>query len=312
MDRTTIVDMLTSNGLQFSRDTAARVRAIRLDAKRPDPENRTFGFHPVTEATENRAKYLRAAVALVHHWLKAGAHMQSDASDFGQWKNIVGGILEVAGVPGFEDETLMPVSDRVADGGEAEFVSAWWHAAEDKLVEATALVDLAYGDEAGQGGTMDPPTADRKAWARSLSKRLGSMAGRYYTAGGTAVRLDAIPPDRQAGKPARFRLSASGNTPGNSQNSQNSQNNVSRAQESNPPGVTNLMWEPGMSLRVLRVLRVVRAARRSTPQLATPVRPAPRRGWSTARCTGSRCQVRAVTVGSGTAARKPRPSRRRC
>ena len=209
IDRTTIVDMLTSNGLQFSRDTAARVRAIRLDAKRPDPENRTFGFHPVTEATENRAKYLRAAVALVHHWLKAGAHMQSDASDFGQWKNIVGGILEVAGVPGFDDETLMPVADRVADGGEAEFVSAWWHAAGDKLVEATALLELAYGDEAGQGGTMDPPSADRKTWARSLSKRLGSMAGSYYTAGGTAVRLDAIRPDRQAGKPARFSLSAS-------------------------------------------------------------------------------------------------------
>ena len=46
------VDMFTSNGLQFSVDTAARVRAIRLDAERPDPENRTFGFHLVTEASE--------------------------------------------------------------------------------------------------------------------------------------------------------------------------------------------------------------------------------------------------------------------
>ena len=235
VDRTTIVDMLTSNGLQFSRDTAARVRAIRLDAKRPDPENRTFGFHPETEARENRAKYLRAVVALVHHWLKAGAPMQSDASDFGQWKNVVRGILEVAGVPGFDDETLMPVADRVADGGEAEFVSAWWHAAEGKLLEAAALVGLAYGDDAGQGGTMDPPSGDRKTWARSLSKRLGSMDGRYYMAGGTAVRLDTIRPDRQAGKPARFRLSASGTPPGDSQNSQNSQKHVSRSRESNPP-----------------------------------------------------------------------------
>ena len=206
VDRTTIVDMLTSNNLQFIKDTAARVRAIRLDAQRPDPENRQFAFEAKTEARENRPKYLRAVVALVRHWLNAGAPMRTEVGDFGVWKNLTRGILDHAGIAGFDAETKMPVAERVDDGGEAAFVNAWWSACGEKDVEASVLVDLAYGDQNGNGGTMDPP-GDRTAYARSLSKSIGRMAGRYYALDdGQVVSVSGTPGDRTRRRVRTFRL----------------------------------------------------------------------------------------------------------
>ena len=65
VDRTSIVDMVTANGLQFTKEAAERVLPIRLDAERPDPENRTFPFDCEELALRRRERYLRAAMALV-------------------------------------------------------------------------------------------------------------------------------------------------------------------------------------------------------------------------------------------------------
>ena len=57
--------MVTANGLQFTKEAAERVLPIRLDAERPDPENRTFPFDCEELALRRLERYLRAAMALV-------------------------------------------------------------------------------------------------------------------------------------------------------------------------------------------------------------------------------------------------------
>ena len=185
VDRTTIVDCITGNGLLVSQDVAARLCPIRLDAQMPNPEERIFAFDPEQLARDERPRFLKAIVALVHHWLEAGAPVEQKVGDFAAWTRVVKGILDHASVEGFGQNTAAPILERVADGGEDQFVMAWWNDHGANVVRNSDLLKIAIGAVDSKGNPVDIPIlelngANYQAQGISLGKRLSNMDRKVY------------------------------------------------------------------------------------------------------------------------------------
>jgi hypothetical protein len=94
----------TANNPTLSSELARRTVRIRLDAKMEYPEDRRDWKHDPLRAwaNENRGELVWAALTLVLAWVAAGRPKgERSMEDFKPWSNVMGGICEVAGVPGF-------------------------------------------------------------------------------------------------------------------------------------------------------------------------------------------------------------------
>ena len=101
--------ILTTNNGEFSEDMIGRLIAIRLDRKceRPDLLDTSTLRHPDIKAytMDNRQKLLSALFSLIHYWKEAGCPKAPPKTPykgtFEAWRDVIGGILGVAGIPGF-------------------------------------------------------------------------------------------------------------------------------------------------------------------------------------------------------------------
>jgi putative DNA primase/helicase len=94
----------TGNNPQLSNEIARRSIRIRLDAKVDRPWERETFRHPQLRewAAIHRAELVSAALTLARAWIAAGRPSPSvSLGGFQHWARVVGGILEVATVPGF-------------------------------------------------------------------------------------------------------------------------------------------------------------------------------------------------------------------
>ncbi len=95
----------TGNNLQLGGDMARRCFWIRMDAGVPDPFRRTgFKHSPLKEyILGNRRDLLIALLTLIRAWFAAGQPRTSTppVGSFEHWTEVVGGILEYAGVEEF-------------------------------------------------------------------------------------------------------------------------------------------------------------------------------------------------------------------
>ena len=98
----------TGNNLKLAGDLPRRCYKIRLDAKHARPWQRDpSGFkHPrlLEYVKDNRGDLLAAVFTLARAWIQAGRPTPRDApimGSFEEWREVVGGILEHAGVKGF-------------------------------------------------------------------------------------------------------------------------------------------------------------------------------------------------------------------
>ena len=96
------------NQVQVHGDLARRVYRIALRPTQPDPERRPNDEfqHPDLRAwtRQNRAQLIQAVLTLIRGWFAAGQPTAPAGVRFGSfeaWDRIIGGILYVAGVPGF-------------------------------------------------------------------------------------------------------------------------------------------------------------------------------------------------------------------
>lgn len=96
----------TGNNPALSREIARRTVLIRLDPPSERPwENRVFR-HPrlMSWAIENRPELVLAALILIQAWIDVGRPAGSKIlGSFEEWSEVLGGILEVAGIEGFLD-----------------------------------------------------------------------------------------------------------------------------------------------------------------------------------------------------------------
>ena len=136
--------MLTGNNLRLSSELSRRSVRIRIDPKQDCAWQRSgFKHDPIMVwATQHRGELVHAALVLVQAWIAAGRPVpdQIRLGSFEGWTRVLGGILAVAGVPGF----LANVGKNQADNdeeGEAwrAFVEAWWEEFQDQAVSASQL-----------------------------------------------------------------------------------------------------------------------------------------------------------------------------
>ena len=108
----------TGNNVQLGGDMPRRCYWIRLDAKQSKPFHRTGFKHENlrTWVTEHRGELIAALLILARYWFKQGRPKPKRVRSLGSfesWCNVVGGILELAGVEGFlaNSETMFEQAD---------------------------------------------------------------------------------------------------------------------------------------------------------------------------------------------------------
>lgn len=110
----TTIWMVTGNNPVLSDEIARRAILIRLDAQSARPwEDRSFRHPQLIEfVRQNRAALLAALLTLIQAWVVRGRPPGKRClAGFEEWSRIVGGVLEVAGIPGFLQQQSASDSD---------------------------------------------------------------------------------------------------------------------------------------------------------------------------------------------------------
>ena len=195
----------TANNPALSNEIAGRVVRSRLDARTDRPWERTKYRIPrlVEWVTQHRAELVHAALTLILGWLARGRPAgRATLSGFEAWSFAVGGVLDVARIPGFLENVREVYELSDAEGAEIRrLLGLWWASYGEGEVGVAEVFKLA--DE------VDLPLAGKneRAQRTSLGARLTRLRDRRYaleTADGTIeVNLQAAGKQHSA---ARWRL----------------------------------------------------------------------------------------------------------
>lgn len=186
---------LSGNNLEVGADMLRRAIVVRLNARVARPEQRGGFRHPdiLGWTAANRDRLLGALVGLVAHWQALGSPSGSARlGSYEGWSAVVGGILEVAGVPGF-------LGDREAQAAASDPESAQWQ----------ALIGTWLADPGLRGrrtaGELARWCADRGlllsvirdgsalAQAQRMGRALQGLRGRVFGVAGRAAEVRALP-----------------------------------------------------------------------------------------------------------------------
>ena len=177
---------MTGNNASLERDLINRSISVRLDSGVENPEERTgFRYDLPSAALERRPHFFSAAISLVARWVEVGCPMGGGAvlDSYKDWMHAVGGILDFAGVPGFNENR--PDFKRRADtegDREASFVERWFERAGHDRQSPADLLDSADGVFNLNGVT-------EAAKAQSLGHRLSKMADRIFMVGDSRLTV---------------------------------------------------------------------------------------------------------------------------
>lgn len=110
----------TANNAQLTQDAAQRSIVVELDPNCENPGAREFSHNPAAFVRDNRDRVCGAVITLVRAWLESGKpiYRGPHRSRFPKWQEVIGGILEVVGVPGFLEnieETQEAISEDQSD-----------------------------------------------------------------------------------------------------------------------------------------------------------------------------------------------------
>ena len=141
-----VLYFLTGNNPRYSMELARRCVRIRLDPGLDRPWLRKNFRHPNLRqwARLNRARLVRAVLVLIQHWIACGRPMfGTRLGSFESWSEVIGGIVECAGIRAFLDnrEELYELADAEGDAWR-EFVAHWWGHVGGNLVRPSDLLGL--------------------------------------------------------------------------------------------------------------------------------------------------------------------------
>jgi hypothetical protein len=156
--------IVTGNNPSVSSEMTRRLLRCRLDAKADRPWLRKEFRHADIRrwARDHRAQLVWAALTLGRAWFAAGRPEGTQTLGmFENWARTLGGILDVAGVPGFLsnlNEFYEQADTELAVW--LEFVGAWWDARGHREVKAADLWPLAVqaGMDLGDKGELSQKT----------------------------------------------------------------------------------------------------------------------------------------------------------
>jgi putative DNA primase/helicase len=191
----------TANNPTMSTEIARRTVRIRLDSRTDRPWQRspnTFRHPQLLQwARDNRARLIHASLTLIQAWLAAGRPSANSRplGSFEQWSAVIGGILQLAGVPGFLGN-VDALYERVdAEGARwRAFTAAWWDKFEESPRGTAELFPIAEGaDDFELRGSTEK--AQRTSFGKQLSAQQDRIFGEF--------RIESAGKEHQA---ARWRL----------------------------------------------------------------------------------------------------------
>ncbi len=162
-------------------EMARRCIRIRIDPKIDRPWQRTGFKHPdlIGWTRIRRPQLARAVLTLIHVWIEAGKPLGTQPfGSFEEWAGVIGGILQVAGIPGFLGNLDSLYEEADQEGADwREFTAAWWD--EFTMTPKTAK-DLNYFcDDRELMTTIRGEHNDRSQQTR-LGKALKSARDRVF------------------------------------------------------------------------------------------------------------------------------------
>jgi putative DNA primase/helicase len=177
----------TGNNPQFSNEIARRMVRIRLDPHEDQPWLRKGFRHPnlLAWVWQNRARLVAACLTLGRAWTAAGMPRHDETiGSFEGWAQVMGGILEVARVPGFLGNLKEMYEKADAEGGVWRgFVGQWWDRFGTQQVSTADLYELALQS------SIPLAKGDEHAKRTSLGRALSRIRDRTYTTGGRRLRV---------------------------------------------------------------------------------------------------------------------------
>ena len=140
--------LASGNNVELSDEMIRRIVPIRIDAGMERPEERTGFRHPklAVWVKEHRSELVSAALSLIQAWLDAGMPQPQSKVTLGRyesWIEVIGGILEFAGIEGFLGgrERLHSEADKETTEW-ASFCEAWWSTFGERAVTASELFEV--------------------------------------------------------------------------------------------------------------------------------------------------------------------------
>jgi putative DNA primase/helicase len=199
----------TGNNPQFSNEIVRRMVRIRLDPHEDQPWLRAGFRHPnlLAWVWRTRARLVAACLTLGRAWIAAGMprHKQTIGS-FEDWAEVMGGILEVAGVAGFLGNLNEMYERADAEGAVWRvFVAQWWERYGTTDVGVADLFELALQTE------LPLARGDERAKRTSLGQGLVRVRDRIFTVSGLRLRVSAAGSLRRA---QRWQLEIAGTVAG--------------------------------------------------------------------------------------------------
>ncbi len=176
----------TGNNPALSNEMARRCVRVRLDAKTDRPWERGGFRHPnlLGWMTAHRGQLIWAALTIGQAWIAAGRPRGRDSLGmFEGWAATLGGVLDVAGVPGFLANTTELYDTADAEGAAwRAFVTAWWGKYAGRDVGVSDLWHLIADDGVepialplGNGGERSQKTRLGQLVARQRDRQFGDL-----------------------------------------------------------------------------------------------------------------------------------------
>jgi hypothetical protein len=171
--------LVTGNNPALSSEMTRRTVRIRLDAQVDRPWLREGFRHQDIRgwAVANRGRLVWALLTLIQAWIAAGRpEGRRTLGMFERWAKVIGGILDVAAVPGFLGN-LEDFYERSDADGESwrTFVAHWWTSHGDAAVAVTSLWSLATDAGLELGDKSEQSQRIR------LGKQLANVRDRTFT-----------------------------------------------------------------------------------------------------------------------------------
>jgi hypothetical protein len=135
--------LMTGNNPNLHLELTRRCIRVRIDPRVDRPWKRTSFKHPeiTAWAAENRSALVSAIVTLIRAWMAAGKPLdRARLGSFERWSSVIGGILKIAGVPGF-----LANLDQLYEAADVEgqawrgFTAAWWQDFRDQPKKVSEL-----------------------------------------------------------------------------------------------------------------------------------------------------------------------------
>lgn len=192
--------LMTGNNPRLSGEWARRCVRVRINrnVERPWLDGRGFN-HPelLAWARSERGALLRSLATLVRAWIARGRpDGKKRLGSYESWSRVVGGILEVAGVPGFLDNAAELYDANDTESGEwGELAERWWTTFERMPVTAAQVSDLADAE-----GLLNEVLGSGNALSRQSRMGRALLGERDAIHGGYRVETGSRPQGGNSGK----------------------------------------------------------------------------------------------------------------